>query len=172
MIINVDLAKLKLIGINLNEYFTLYKIWGLSNGESIPFNSTDKDLASLSNKDFITFDKESVSLTSKCDKLFHRNMRDKITSIIDYFKETTGKTKTDSFSISNRRFVKDRLDQGYTEDDLKAVINLKYNEWKDSSMAKYIRLETLFNQTKFQIYIGEVEAKKNTTPVNSNIKRI
>ena len=47
----------------------------------------------------------------------------------------------------------------YTKDDLKAVIDIKHKEWHDSpSMAKFVRIETLFNQTKFQKYIDEVES--------------
>ena len=63
-----------------------------------------------------------------------------------------GTTKTKSL-ISAR--LKD-----YTVEDLKAVIDFKVGEWlENEKMNKYLRPETLFNETKFENYINELPSQ-------------
>ena len=63
-----------------------------------------------------------------------------------------GTTKTKSL-ISSR--LKD-----YTVEDLKAVIDFKVGEWlENEKMNKYLRPETLFNETKFENYINELPSQ-------------
>ena len=84
-----------------------------------------------------------------------------INEVIEYFKTITGKTKISNTSTSNRKFIKSRL-QEYKVQDLKDVIDLKYKEWRnDSVMRKYLRIETLFNDSKFQGYIGQLETNNS-----------
>jgi len=60
---------------------------------------------------------------------------------------------------SNLKFLRGRLKEGHTEEDIIAVIERKIMEWKDDpSMKQYIRPATLFNAEKFNQYIGEVGA--------------
>lgn len=86
-----------------------------------------------------------------------RNIEKEVDEVIEYFKKTTGKTKVSAKSRANRKYIKARLSE-YSVDDLKNVIKLKNKQWKyDPSMKMYIRIATLFNDEKFQGYIGEVE---------------
>lgn len=63
-----------------------------------------------------------------------------------------GTTKTKSL-ISAR--LKD-----YSVEDLKAVIDFKVSEWlENEKMNKYLRPETLFNETKFENYINELPSQ-------------
>ena len=63
-----------------------------------------------------------------------------------------GTTKTKSL-ISAR--LKD-----YTVEDIKAVIDFKVGEWlENEKMNKYLRPETLFNETKFENYINELPSQ-------------
>lgn len=63
-----------------------------------------------------------------------------------------GTTKTKSL-ISAR--LKD-----YSVEDLKAVIDFKVGEWlENEKMNKYLRPETLFNETKFENYINELPSQ-------------
>ena len=52
-----------------------------------------------------------------------------------------------------------RLNEGYSLDDFKQVIEKKVNEWKGTEMEKYLRPETLFG-TKFENYLNQKIAKK------------
>ena len=57
----------------------------------------------------------------------------------------------------NLDFVVARLKAGETVDDCRAIVALKCREWKgDPKMAKFLRPETLFNETKFASYKGEL----------------
>ncbi|MCP5005773.1 MAG: hypothetical protein GY941_17825 [Planctomycetes bacterium] len=55
---------------------------------------------------------------------------------------------------SHYQNISARLDDGYSVDDLKLVINSKANEWlNDKTMAQYLRPSTLFQASKFQGYL-------------------
>lgn len=74
--------------------------------------------------------------------------------IIDYlndkadkrYRHTTGKTKA---------LIQARMNESFTLDDFKKVIDIKTEEWKgDSKMNKFLRPETLFG-TKFESYLNQ-----------------
>src|SRR5699024_4283976 len=68
------------------------------------------------------------------------------------YRHTTNKTKT---------LINARLNEGFTVDDFKKVIDKKTNDWKeDNKMNRYLRPETLFG-TKFEGYLNEKESKTN-----------
>ena len=84
----------------------------------------------------------------------HMENENEIENVIGYLNEYAGKNfkKTDSTS----RMINARLNEGFTVDEIKSVIRLKTDQWKnDPKMKAYIRPETLFNATKFQSYINE-----------------
>ena len=76
-----------------------------------------------------------------------------IGEIIDYlnlktkqhYKATTPKTRT---------LIKARLNEKFTIEDFKKVIDIKTEEWLNNDMAKYLRPETLFG-TKFESYLNQ-----------------
>lgn len=59
-------------------------------------------------------------------------------------------------SKATQRLINARLNEGYTVDDFKAVIDKKTEEWKGTEMAQYLRPETLFG-TKFEGYLNAAE---------------
>lgn len=60
---------------------------------------------------------------------------------------------------SNTRMVKARLDEGYSLDDVKAVIDRQVGKWgNDPKMAEYLRPKTLFAASNFASYAGQVES--------------
>ena len=40
---------------------------------------------------------------------------------------------------------------------MKKVVDIKCNQWLGTDAAKYLRPETLFNATKFESYINEID---------------
>lgn len=81
-------------------------------------------------------------------------------SVIDYLNEKAG-TRFRSVE-SNVKYINARLKDGYTVDDLKAVIDKKVKEWKGTDFQHFLRPETLFNATKFETYLNGLEAVKKT----------
>lgn len=58
---------------------------------------------------------------------------------------------------SNLKFLRARLKEGATVDEVRAVIDAKYLAWsEDPVMNQYLRPATLFNATKFNQYVGEL----------------
>jgi uncharacterized phage protein (TIGR02220 family) len=74
--------------------------------------------------------------------------------IIDYLNEKTGK-KFSARSRANQAHMSARLKEGFTVEDFKHVIDIKWFQWHgDAKMAKFLRPETLFSQ-KFDRYLNE-----------------
>lgn len=77
--------------------------------------------------------------------------------IVDYlnlktnsrYKHSTAKTKS---------LIKARINDGFTLDDFKVVIDKKYDEWVGTDMEKYLRPETLFGN-KFESYLNQKYTK-------------
>ena len=85
--------------------------------------------------------------------------------IVEYLNEKTGK----NFRYSSKKtqdLIKARLNEGFTIDDFKTVIDKKCAEWKgDSKMDQYLRPETLFG-TKFEAYLNQTETTRKKGIVN------
>lgn len=91
--------------------------------------------------------------------------------IIDYlnlkantnYKHTTKKTKDN---------IKARINEGFTLEDFKIVIDNKTNEWIGTDMEKYLRPETLFG-TKFESYLNQkIKLKKSSNPFMDKLREI
>lgn len=75
-------------------------------------------------------------------------------NVIDYLNSKLGTSYKPNAS-KNKTVINARLNEGYTLDDFKKVIDNKYDDWaNDSKMAKYLRPETLFG-SKFDGYLNE-----------------
>ena len=77
-----------------------------------------------------------------------------VLEVLDYLNLKTGK----SFSVKNGNNLKNiraRLKDGFTLEQLKAVIDKKTAEWlNDEKMNQYLNPETLFRPKKFEIYLN------------------
>lgn len=72
-------------------------------------------------------------------------------SLISYLNQKTGSRYTPDMAVNQ---VWDLLQQGYTEADMKRVIDRKYAEWwNDEKMRDYLRPSTLFG-SKFSEYLN------------------
>lgn len=74
---------------------------------------------------------------------------------------------------SNARHINARLAEGYTVEDLKKVVEMKFAQWhKDPKMSEFLRPGTLFNSEKFQSYHNQVKAfEKNPQLMNDARKQ-
>ena len=76
--------------------------------------------------------------------------------IVEYLNEKSGK----NFRYSSKKtkdLIQARLNEGFTVDDFKTVIDKKVAEWKDDGkMNQFLRPETLFG-TKFESYLNQKE---------------
>lgn len=82
------------------------------------------------------------------------------TEIIDYLNTKTGsdyKTTT----AATQKAINGRLDEGYTVENFKAVIDVKVSEWSnDEKMRQYLCPDTLFRPSNFEKYLQQAKAQK------------
>lgn len=101
--------------------------------------------------------------TTESIKTLSRNStRTPYKEIIDYLNERTGRNYKHT-AKANQRVIKARMNEGYTLEDFKTVIDKKYDEWNnDTKMKKFLRPETLFS-TNFDRYLNEeTESNQNS----------
>ena len=80
--------------------------------------------------------------------------------VIDYLNQIAGTKYRDS--DSSRKDIVARLNQGFSVQDCKTVINKKCAEWLGTDMAKYLRPQTLFNASKFDGYLNQLVTQNQT----------
>lgn len=92
--------------------------------------------------------------------------------VIDYLNRKTGKRFKPN-ADGNKRVIDPRLKDGYTVDDLKHIIDVKYAQWHGKTFSNgqlgdnYLRPETLFRVSKIEGYLNEEIPKhksKEPTP--------
>lgn len=81
------------------------------------------------------------------------NLTAKTKEILEYLNSKLN-TKYKSTSQKTQSLIRARLRDGYTVDDFKRVIDIKSDEWLNTSMSKYLRPETLFSN-KFESYLNQ-----------------
>lgn len=77
---------------------------------------------------------------------------EKIKQIIDYLNSTLG-TQYKATSKETRKHINARLEEGYTLEQFKEVINKKSAQWIGTEYEQYLRPSTLFG-TKFESYLN------------------
>lgn len=90
--------------------------------------------------------------------------------IIDYLNLRLG-TNYKSTSAKTRALIDARLNEGFTEDDFKIVIDKKYFEWHDTDYEQYLRPETLFSN-KFESYLNQRISEKKKSLKDISMKEI
>ena len=114
-------------------------------------------------------DLNNIVLRAPAEELFKSTSLEKsVDNILNYLNKKTNKKRGFSLSSNgNRKYVSARLKEGYTENELKSVIDIKTDEWLNTSQEFYLRPQTLFNDEKFQSYINQVDkCKKDKQTIN------
>lgn len=92
--------------------------------------------------------------------------------IIDYFNEKAG-TKYMHTSKSTQTAINARLNDRFSVNDFKAVIDIKVKKWlNDPKMRDYLRPETLFAASHFESYLNEAIAEKPQKPHSALSERL
>lgn len=83
-----------------------------------------------------------------------------IDECLNYLNEKTGanfKLKTER----HRGFVNARMEEGATLEEMKAVVDVKTQQWlNDTERSKFLRPSTLFNSEKYDGYVAESRRKQ------------
>ena len=73
--------------------------------------------------------------------------------------DVTGR-KYQSTTQRYRGFINARLDDGYSIDDFKTVIEKKWEDWRGTEREKFVRPETLFSPSHFDDYLNQPWKRK------------
>ena len=79
-----------------------------------------------------------------------------IKQVVNYLNERLG-SNYKSNTPKTRDKIKARINEGFTLEDFKKVIDIKFIEWKGTEFEKYLRPETLFG-TKFESYLNQKDS--------------
>jgi len=102
-----------------------------------------------------------------CGQEIRESTRSEIDEILDYLNSKTGKKFRPV--ESNRKFIRARIAEGHTVEDIKAVVDRMVAQWLDDpKMAQYLRPATLFNAEKFNQYVGELDAPLPENDIEKN----
>lgn len=94
------------------------------------------------------------NIINKLDNIIELKDNVPYQEIVDYLNNSAG-TNYRSSSKKTQQLIKARINEGYTLDDFKVVIDKKVREWiNDNKMKGYLRPETLFG-TKFEGYLNQ-----------------
>ena len=80
--------------------------------------------------------------------------------IIDYLNSKTGKNFKHT-TKKTQSLIRARLNEGFTIEDLRKVIDTKVADWKGTEYEKYLRPETLFG-TKFEAYLNQKPSRRSS----------
>lgn len=97
------------------------------------------------------------------------NNKNIYSAIIDYLNEKTGK-KFKASSKATQKLINSRLNEGYTEDDFKNVIDKKSKEWLGTEWENYLAPDTLFRSTKFERYLNQKEVRSGNSRHKNNYR--
>lgn len=89
-----------------------------------------------------------------------------IKEIVDYLNLKAG-TSYKHTTKDTQKHIKARLDEGYSVDDFKKVIDNRVSKWKGTDMQDYLRPSTLFTPTNFENYLNSKEQVTNQNNQNS-----
>lgn len=101
--------------------------------------------------------------------IINNTINNYIVEIIDYLNDVCGT----SYKYSSKKattLIKARLNEKYTVDDFKKVINTMHARWKGTEFEQYLRPATLFNGEKFEGYLNQKVSNNTYTKNNTQTK--
>jgi len=123
-----------------------------------------------SSVDIVHTEKE-IEKEIELDKIYSRADTTTYQEIIAYLNDKLG-THYKHTSKSTQRLINARLNENFTVEDFKRVIDNKYDSWhSDRKMKDFLRPQTLFG-TKFESYLNEKVADKIEMPEYDPMERL
>ena len=90
---------------------------------------------------------------------------EKAIATIDYLNKKAGRHF--KHTKANKDIIMARIHEGYTAKEISMVTIHKIKDWNtDPKMSKYLRPSTIYNKTKFEAYLNEIEAEKAVNEAN------
>lgn len=152
-------------GMPMKRYFRI----NFNKVEELVFKTQDLKNSKPSNEEiekqgFKNFECKDLKNSNACiekisnnKEYINKNLNKELNNIykeaVDYLNQKVG-TKYKSSSKNTTKHIKVRLNDGYTLEDFKTVIDKKCSEWLNTDMEKYLCPDTLFG-SKFEKYLNQ-----------------
>ncbi|WP_051891641.1 conserved phage C-terminal domain-containing protein [Lysinibacillus sphaericus] len=106
-------------------------------------------------------DKSALAITKDIKSNKNNNVELSLNiEIVNYLNQKANKNFKPN-SSATKKLINARLNDGYTVEQFKKVIDLKVKQWLNNpDMQNYLRPSTLFNATNFENYCNEMPTKK------------
>ncbi len=109
----------------------------------------------------VTVTQPSYSISSSNSNSFSSSLEE----IIDYLNIKLNKKYTYKNKNYNSK-IRARLEEGFTVDDFKTVIDKKCDDWIGTEYEQYLTPDTLFAPSKFEKYLNQTCTKKSASRLN------
>lgn len=116
------------------------------------FREREKQKSLQCNESVTEVLQSSISISNSISK--SNNKENIIKEIINYL-NTKAKTNYSYKTKKTVSFINGRIEEGYTLEQFKQVIDKKCNEWIDTDMEKYLTPDTLFRPSNFEKYLNQ-----------------
>ena len=140
---------------------TKYSVITIKNWEDYQVNDNQVTSARQSNDN-----QRSTYKNVKNDK--NERSKDIYSPVVNYLNQQAG-TNFKSSSKATQRLIDARVNEKFTEDDFKRVIDNKVKEWiGKTDMQQYLRPQTLFG-TKFEGYLNQGRKTEEVNPYEKQL---
>lgn len=150
-------------GGRISYEYDIYELSQIQQGEKQGVENQGVEILSVENH---AQQKQQYTNTSNTKTLNTNIYIGQVAEIVAYLNDKLH-TKYSAKSAANVRLITARLKDGYTVADFKTVIDKKYDEWRETEFAAYLRPQTLFG-TKFDSYLN-APIRKRTMPKTNTI---
>jgi phage replication O-like protein O len=139
----------------------LQQVNNTSTGEQ-DFDTTDEEYFNTTDEEYFHQERQYKDITkdniySADEKPKTKNIDKNDTSpckaVIDYLNQKC-KTNYRATTDKTKKHISARMNEGFSLDDFKKVIDIKAAEWTGTDFEKYLRPDTLFG-TKFESYLNQ-----------------
>ena len=130
-----------------------------SNTPSINSISKDIELKDEEYKGKGTLPSSLFNTTKSLENNRKNYITGKVEEVVAHLNKVTNK-KYSSKTPQTNKLITARLDDGYTTDDMKKVIDHRWQLWKGTEMEQYVRPSTLFRPGNFENYLNSLGTKR------------
>lgn len=127
---------------------------GLKKNKAYTLDESQMDKRCIPATDKVTSDGEIAQIEETTSQI------ESIKEIVSYLNMRIG-TRYRYQAQTTQKHIRARLNEHFTVDDFKTVIDKKYAEWNGTNMSKFLRPETLFG-TKFESYLNQSQEKSSS----------
>lgn len=130
------------------------------------YTITDKAIDMLNNENSTNYIPSAGNTPAETHQsVKEEKYKDEIKEIIEYLNNKVG-CRFRATSESNNKYIRARLNEGFTIDDFKTVVDNQVANWKNTEWEQYLRPSTLFGN-KFENYLNAKIKKSAQTEVSS-----